>query len=165
MLSLPALKHAASVFHVPRRVQPQRCRWFEIAALQRACRLRYGVLATMTPSNRMLVFSPKTFALAATILLAATVIGTMAALAQPGQRAAGRRLAVELCGDCHQAQPQFPTLHQYPPSFGDIAKLPSTTRLSLKVFLQSNHRQMPNFIVSKSNADDIIEYILSLKRQ
>jgi mono/diheme cytochrome c family protein len=99
------------------------------------------------------------------VVAAVALALSVAALAQPGERAAGRRLATELCGDCHQARPPFPTLYQYPPSFGDIAKLPSTTRLSLKVFLQSNHKQMPNFIIAKSDADDIITYILSLKRQ
>jgi len=88
-----------------------------------------------------------------------------AAFAQSGERAAGRRLATELCGDCHQVRPPFPLFYRYPPTFEEIAKLPSTTRLSLKVFLQSNHTIMPNFIISKSNADDIIAYILSLKRQ
>jgi len=99
------------------------------------------------------------------LLVAAALALSVAALAQPGERAAGRRLATELCGECHQARPPFPSLHQYPPSFGDIAKMASTTRLSLKVFLQSNHKQMPNFIISKSDTDDIIDYILSLKRQ
>jgi mono/diheme cytochrome c family protein len=99
------------------------------------------------------------------LLLAAASALSVEALAQPGERAAGRRLATELCGDCHQARPQFPLLHRYPPSFEDIAKLPSTTRLSLNVFLRSNHKQMPNFIIAKSDADNIIEYILSLKRQ
>jgi hypothetical protein len=55
------------------------------------------------------------------------------------------------------------SLHRYPPSFEEIAKLPSTTRLSLKVFLQTNHRAMPNFIISKSDTDNIIDYIVSLK--
>ena len=88
-----------------------------------------------------------------------------AALAQSGERAAGRRLATELCGDCHQVRPPFPLFYRYPPTFEEIAKLSSTTRLSMKVFLQSNHTIMPNFIISKSDADDIIAYILSLKRQ
>jgi mono/diheme cytochrome c family protein len=79
-----------------------------------------------------------------------------AALAQSGERAAGRRLATELCGDCHQVRPPFPLFYRYPPTFEEIAKLSSTTRLSLKVFLQSNHTIMPNFIVSKSDTDDII---------
>jgi cytochrome c len=98
------------------------------------------------------------------LLVAAGLTLSVAALAQSGERAAGRRLATELCGDCHQARPPFPLLYRYPPSFQDIAKLPSTTRLSLKVFLRSNHKQMPNFIISKSDTDNIIDYIISLKR-
>jgi mono/diheme cytochrome c family protein len=98
-------------------------------------------------------------------LVAAASALSVAALAQPGEKAAGRRLATELCGDCHQVRPLFPLLHRSPPSFEDIARLPSTTRLSLKVFLQSSHKQMPNFIISKSDTDDIIDYIISLKRQ
>lgn len=99
------------------------------------------------------------------VLVGAALALSDAALAQSGEKAAGRRLATEFCGDCHQAYRPFPLLYRYPPSFEDIAKLQSTTRLSLKVFLRSNHEQMPNFIVSKSDTDDIIDYILSLKRQ
>jgi mono/diheme cytochrome c family protein len=88
-----------------------------------------------------------------------------AVFAQSGERAAGRRIATELCGDCHEVRAPFPAFYRYPPTFEEIAKRPSTTRLALKVFLQSNHTIMPNFIVSKSYADDIIAYILSLKRQ
>lgn len=99
-----------------------------------------------------------------TLVIAVSSALSVAAHAQ-GERAAGRRLATEMCGECHQVRPQFPSLFRYPPSFEDIAKLPSTTRLSLKVFLQSSHKQMPNFIIAKSDADNIIEYILSLKRQ
>jgi len=88
-----------------------------------------------------------------------------AVFAQSGERAAVRRIATELCGDCHEVRAPFPAFYRYPPTFEEIAKRPSTTRLALKVFLQSNHTIMPNFIVSKSDADDIIAYILSLKRQ
>ena len=89
---------------------------------------------------------------------------SVAALAQSGE-SAGRWLATELCGDCHQVRQPFPSLFRYPPTFEEIANLPSTTRLSLKVFLQTNHRAMPNFIISKSDTDNIIEYIVSLKRR
>ena len=103
---------------------------------------------------------PIVFALFVT---AASVLSVVA-FAQPGERSAGRRLATEMCGDCHQIRPPFPAVFLYPPSFEEIAKLPSTTRLSLNVFLRSNHRYMPNFIIAKPDADNIIEYILSLKR-
>ena len=44
-------------------------------------------------------------------------------------------------------------------------KSPATTALSLKVFLQSSHKDMPNLILKPAEADDIIAYILSLKRK
>ena len=31
------------------------------------------------------------------------------------------------------------------------------------VFLRSNHKEMPNLIISNSDTDDLIAYILSLK--
>jgi hypothetical protein len=52
-----------------------------------------------------------------------------------------------------------------PPSFQSIADLPSTTGISLNVFLHSNHRKMPDFRVSSAEANDLIAYILSLKKQ
>lgn len=98
-------------------------------------------------------------------VLTASLALSTAVFAQSGEKAAGRRLATELCGDCHQVRPPFPSFFRYPPTFEEIAKYPAINRLSLKVFLQSNHTIMPNFIVPKSDADDIIAYILSLKRQ
>jgi len=41
--------------------------------------------------------------------------------------------------------------------------MPSTTALSLKVFLRSSHNKMPNLIISDPDTDDLIAYILSLK--
>lgn len=51
-----------------------------------------------------------------------------------------------------------------PPSFQSVADMTSTTALSLNVFLRSNHKNMPNIMLSEAEADDIIAYILSLKR-
>ena len=47
----------------------------------------------------------------------------------------------------------------------DIANRPSTTALSLKEFLGSRHKRMSDFILSRADADDVIAYILSLKRK
>jgi len=41
--------------------------------------------------------------------------------------------------------------------------MPSTTALSLKVFLRPSHNKMPNLIISDPDTDDLIAYILSLK--
>jgi cytochrome c len=35
---------------------------------------------------------------------------------------------------------------------------------SLKVFFQTSHRNMPNLIITPAQADDLVNYILSLKR-
>jgi hypothetical protein len=53
----------------------------------------------------------------------------------------------------------------YPPSFQSIADLPSTTAISLHVFLRSNHRSMPDLLFSSAESNDLIAYILSLKQQ
>ena len=49
------------------------------------------------------------------------------------------------------------------PSFVDIASRPTTTALSLKQFLRSNHSRMPRFILSRADTDDVVAYILSIK--
>jgi hypothetical protein len=51
-----------------------------------------------------------------------------------------------------------------PPDFVAIANRPSTTELSLKVFFKTSHGRMPNIIIAPEQADDLANYILSLKR-
>ena len=77
----------------------------------------------------------------------------------------GRQVAMELCSSCHRVVEEQPLPRQNIASFFAIANLPSTTALSLKVFLQSNHKRMPNLIISESDSSNLIDYILSLKRQ
>jgi mono/diheme cytochrome c family protein len=89
------------------------------------------------------------------------------ALAQPneGDAAAGRQTATKLCSSCHQVLPIFLPDKADAPSFQSIADLPSTTGISLYVFLHSNHRNMPNLILSSTETNDLIAYILSLKKK
>ena len=49
------------------------------------------------------------------------------------------------------------------PSFPQLARLSSTTELSLKVFLSLNHENMPNLMLTRDQMDDLAAYILSLK--
>jgi mono/diheme cytochrome c family protein len=103
------------------------------------------------------------------ILLPLALGATLAAL-QPvaaqnlrGSVETGRRLASQWCSGCHSIEPK--TVGIFAADFAEIAKLPSTTALSLKVFLQTSHRDMPNFILQPDEANDIVAYILSLKRK
>jgi len=45
-----------------------------------------------------------------------------------------------------------------------VATMPSTTELSLKVFLRSSHRNMPNIMLEPAEIDETAAYILSLKK-
>ena len=38
------------------------------------------------------------------------------------------------------------------------------TTLSLKVFLRTNRPSMPNIVIAPDQADDLVNYILGLKR-
>jgi hypothetical protein len=55
--------------------------------------------------------------------------------------------------------------HIEAPNFVEIAKEPSITPLSLRVFFQSNHENMPNLHISTTEADNLVAYILSLKQK
>jgi mono/diheme cytochrome c family protein len=100
-------------------------------------------------------------------LFIAAAFGVSAeALAQPASsHSLGRQVAIELCSSCHRVTGGPRLSGQNVASFFAIANLPSTTALSLKVFLRSNHKGMPNLIVSESDSDELIDYILSLKRR
>jgi mono/diheme cytochrome c family protein len=102
----------------------------------------------------------------------AVVMGTAAgpagtALAQEpvGDVLAGRQFALEVCSECHFVAPeQIVEPYSEAPWFQDIADKPSTTELSLRVFLQSPHFSMPNFMLTPQETDDVISYILSLRK-
>jgi len=78
--------------------------------------------------------------------------------------AAGRRLAGAWCRECHAIEATPTRTATAAPDFADIASRPSTTALSLKVFLRTNHPSMPNIVIAPDQTDDLVNYILSLKR-
>jgi mono/diheme cytochrome c family protein len=87
-------------------------------------------------------------------------------VAQPdgGDPTSGRQLAIRLCSSCHRVLPMTLSDKADPPSFQSIADLPSTTGVSLNVFLHSSHNNMPDFVLSNAVSNDLIAYILSLKQ-
>lgn len=80
-----------------------------------------------------------------------------------GGVAAGHHLAKVLCSDCHQVDGDDPLLPTGAPPFADVAALTSTTALSLRVFLKSNHETMPNYQLTPEQIDILVEFILSRK--
>ena len=78
--------------------------------------------------------------------------------------AAGHRLAEAWCRDCHAIEATTVGTRGGPPDFVAVANRPSTTALSLKVFFKTSHQRMPNLIITPDQAEDLTNYILSLKR-
>ncbi len=105
-------------------------------------------------------------AITATAMAAAWTLAAGPAAAQnAGDVAAGRGLAREWCSACHiVAQGEGRNATDAVPSFIGVAQMPSTTATSLRVFLQSPHLRMPNFALTAAQTDDVIAYILSLRR-
>jgi len=98
-------------------------------------------------------------ALSLTLILVAAP--AMAASADP---ATGAHIAKTECASCHAIDRDAESKSPNPkaPRFVDVAKMPSTTELSLKVFLKTPHKNMPNFILSPEEIDSLASYILGL---
>ena len=97
------------------------------------------------------------------LLIAAFLAVPVLALGQPlaGDPLKGRQTATAICAPCHQTDGRSPD--GAAPSFLDVANMTSTTALSLRVFLRTSHKEMPNLIISETDTDDLIAYILNLK--
>ena len=81
-----------------------------------------------------------------------------------GDAVSGRVYASHWCSECHSIEPATEGAG-FAPDFTAIAKSRSINALSLKVFLRSTHNLMPDFILTLTETDDIVAYILSLKRK
>jgi len=104
------------------------------------------------------------------VVVAATLLAAGAEaqdLSEIGDIQSGRKLAVQDCRSCHHIGPGSPgpQTRKEPPSFYAIANMASTTPTSLYVFLHTSHPTMPNLRLDKKESDDVIAYILSLRRQ
>jgi cytochrome c len=102
--------------------------------------------------------------LALLALLAVRLHNANGATTEQDSITAGQRLAEAWCAKCHALDAASAGTSSRAPDFVRIANRASTTELSLKVFLRSNHRSMPNLIIAPDQADNLAQFILSLKR-
>ncbi|PZN98407.1 MAG: cytochrome C [Hyphomicrobiales bacterium] len=80
-----------------------------------------------------------------------------------GDTRAGREVATSLCIQCHQIDGTGRDPSRVPPGFGAVADMASQTALSLRVFLQTPHGDMPRYQLTPTETDDVIAYIQSLR--
>lgn len=83
----------------------------------------------------------------------------------PGDPQKGSALAQRFCAECHAVgKRDFGTPNSEAPSFTAVASTPGMTALALNVFFQTPHSAMPNLILETDQKNDIIAYIMSLKK-
>jgi cytochrome c len=75
----------------------------------------------------------------------------------------GAQLAQQWCANCHVIGGKPPaTVQQGPPSFQAIAQGPLTND-QLRAFLSHPHGAMPDLALSRSEIDDLVGYIGTLR--
>lgn len=97
------------------------------------------------------------------VSLALTVAGPAAAQSA-GNALAGQTLAGQWCAACHLIGTGEGRTTDAAPPFEAVARRPSTTETSLRVFLQTPHRRMPNYALTRQETDDVVAYIVGLRR-
>jgi mono/diheme cytochrome c family protein len=86
------------------------------------------------------------------------------AWAEAGDSARGRALAERYCARCHSIAPGRTGGEPGIPSFMRMAADPEQTRASLRQFITLPHFEMPPPVLTREEVDDVIAYILSLRR-
>ena len=81
-----------------------------------------------------------------------------------GDIKAGRHLSETWCSSCHLVEAGATNgVSNGVPTFVGIARLKSTT--VLRAFLQTPHAAVPDLHLSRDETDDLVTYILSLRRE
>jgi cytochrome c len=108
------------------------------------------------------MIEPKKAALAAA--LAFFAFATPAA--QAADAAEGKKLAIKICSNCHVVgdgnKPKGSA--DAIPSFPAMANNPKYNENRLRAWLFDPHPPMPNIQLTKTETDDIVAYILSLRK-
>lgn len=90
---------------------------------------------------------------------------TALAQTQTGSVDAGLRFAEIWCSGCHAVELKTTRSGGLAPDFPTIVSRRTTTARSLRVYLGNPHDKMPNFVLNKEDADDVIAFLMSLKRK
>ncbi|HRD77478.1 MAG TPA: cytochrome C [Hyphomicrobiaceae bacterium] len=100
------------------------------------------------------------------MMAGAALLWPAAALSQSaGDPKRGLDFAERTCSDCH-AVGLLGVVSPRPDAapFVVIARVPGINERSLLVFFQTPHKNMPNLIVTGQDRDDLIAYIMTLKK-
>lgn len=105
----------------------------------------------------------------ATIVAALTAHVALSAVAhaqQLGNAEEGLAYARAHCGECHgvEAAREDFSPNADAPDFSEVANTPGMTERAIVVWLQTSHPTMPNLIIPANARDNLVAYIMSLKK-
>jgi mono/diheme cytochrome c family protein len=80
-----------------------------------------------------------------------------------GNAKMGRVLAEYWCFSCH-AQTRSTTATDAVPTLESVARRPGRTPDTLKAWLTNPHGKMPNLALTRSEIDDLVAYLVTLRR-
>lgn len=96
-------------------------------------------------------------------LLMAAAMAALPGTASAQDAAAGRALAQTWCANCHTVDARPTISADQVPSFAEIANRPGVTADGLGTFLSAPHGRMPDLSLSRTDIDNAIAYLLTLR--
>ncbi len=96
-------------------------------------------------------------------LLMVAAIAALPGTALAQDAAAGRAVAQTWCANCHTVEARPVTSADQAPGFMVIANRPGLTADGLRAFLSTPHGRMPDLSLSRTDIDNAIAYLLSLR--
>jgi cytochrome c len=100
------------------------------------------------------------------VLVFGGVISWPAASQEIGDPAKGLQFAMAVCSVCHAVTPEQPHSRlPQAPRFVDVANTSGMTANALTTWLQTSHPTMPNIILTDEEMRNVIQYIVSLKKE
>ena len=98
-------------------------------------------------------------------LAALVVTASQTAAQEAADAGRGAKLAGSVCATCHAIHAgEMRSPDPVAPAFSDVAQWPGMTDRALRVWLQTSHPTMPNFILKPRDRNDLAAYILSLRK-
>jgi mono/diheme cytochrome c family protein len=78
----------------------------------------------------------------------------------------GLRFAQSVCAECHAVRDgERASPNAQAPTFTTVANTPGMNAMALEVWFQTPHPTMPNLKFSNQESDNVIAYILSLRKR
>lgn len=107
----------------------------------------------------------RTVIVALVALAALEAVGTGAHAQEQGEVRAGETYARAVCQECHAVgRGEKESTYDNAPPFSTIMERPEMTGMAVAAWLQREHDNMPHIVPLPEEMNDLIAYMVSLKR-